>query len=1116
VCPTIKSEILITAKLKPPCVNLSSVALRFRTKDAAVKDILRALETVKSALDDLAGSNQLDAKLAEYAFFPLAQQVFNESKRLSPRCLEVAAECVTLLVSHGYRQALVPELGKQLIILMSMLAGAGPNAQTEAATDELKIACFQCIHAVVKALNASQHGSNVFEDQGTRNVVDQLVYLLLEAITESPSDQVQISASNVLLQLIVSIYSRVFLASLLPRTASALTKSLKPSTKARRTQKVLTTNLKAFRSILNLTLADRVALNPSASDEKEALNESWLKATSGQVKNALIQVSKLRTHDSAIVRRALEELCVMVVEECHTTLADSVSAMVETLIALSAQPDNQTARSTCRHLVIAYPDIEEMLKASFMNWSRSLPRLMQAQDERTKQFTLQRLAATLPLLGESQSSSAAMVNDLIPPLIGGISNMIQDTSTKTHELHGDTYSTLDALVRTRPAEIRRFEQFILTHESQRDTKRHLEELVNILRQSPEQSRIAQSLTDSVAEAEGVTRLASFWLALQLLQDGSGSSNYMSVDEFLIPTASQGELASRSSILADLHATTLPLLSSVFDESSNDEYGWQVQALAIEAIVLYAQTYSNDSYRPELMDTLYPVLSFLGSPNAVLRSHAMTALDKLAQSCQYASTSDLLISNVDYLVNSVAWKLNTYSLSPEAPQILRMMIKLCGAELMPYLDDLIHSIFAALDNYHGYPEWVETLFSTLKAMVDVAVEQPQIAITQGREVPVHHKPAARISNTSDICEDLQARKRRKLDFSRPANEPPSKAPQRPWTDALDGPSFPKPAAAHGDDLEGMEDNDANEKLAPLKPPTEEEEQKLGRTHTLLLNIATSTVPHLASPSPGVRHLLLDLLKDLSPLLGRDENSFLPLINAIWPVIVPRLFANQTDEKETAYNIAAAADTIAVLCQNAGDFMTSRIEEITQQLVRLFKNVQRQANVKSYPVGPEALNSSTQMLPSSVPAQRPHFAVSGAVDLQLVRSSGEETATSSKPTPERQMLFRLDNTRTSQGQILNSLLGLLVSIISNVRLTLDTGDEIMALLMPFMRHKEGIREALEMYNEDAVWLYDLQTSQYTSVREADVGVVQPDISICADMPKLRPALQERGFRLLEFAA
>ncbi|KAK5949930.1 hypothetical protein OHC33_009115 [Knufia fluminis] len=1067
---------LITAKLKPPCVNLSSIALRFRTKDASIKDVLRALEAVRDVLNELAKSNQLDPKLAEYAFFPLAQQVFNEAKRLSPRCLEIAAESVTILVSYGYRQALVPELGKQLIILMSMLAGAGPSAQTEPATDELKIASFQCIYAVVRALAISSSGANVFEDQGTRNVVDQLFYLLLEAVTESPSDQVQVSASEVLLQLITVIHSRVFLASLLPRTASSLTKALKSSTKARRTQKVLTTNLKVLRSILHKTLADAVALNSSANDEKEALGESWLSATAAQVKNALIQVTRLRMHDSPAVNRALEELCVMVIEECRTTLAESVPIVLETLVILSAGPDNQSTRSTCRHLVIAYPETEEMLKTSFLNWSRSLPRLFQAQDERPKQMALQKLTAALPLLVESQSGMTFVVQDLMPLLLSGISNMVQDTPKKALELENDNHSTLNALVSAKPAEHRTFEQFILNHESQRDTLSRLRELFTVIRQSPEQSDTTRWLVNSVADTEGAPRLASFWLALQLLNGDSDGSNHMSMDDFLVPTDPQDKSASRSSLLADLHATTLPLLSSVFAEISEERYDWQLQALAIQTVTLYAETFAGDSYRPELMDTLYPVLSFLGSPNAILRSHAMTALDKLAQTCQYASTTDLLISNVDYLVNSIAWKLNTYSLSPEAPQILQMMVHLCGAELMPYLDDLIQSVFAALDSYHGYPQWVETLFSTLKAMVDVSIKQPQLAITQGKEAPIHRKTPAAISSTGDILDNLRARKRRKVDFDRPADEPPGKAPHRPWTENLDGPSFPKSAAAGDDDedLEAMANDECDDKLAPMKPSTEEEEQKLSKSHTLLLNIATSTVPHLASPSPRVRHLLLDLLKDVSPLLSRDENSFLPLINAIWPVVVSRLFAEQGEEEETAYNIAAAADTMAVLCESAGDFMASRIEEIFQQLVRLFKKVRAQVNSSS--TDAENGRGESHSKPGMTPAAKAR--ITGPVNLEVVKPEGNDITPTAKPSMAETISIRPDNTRTSQGLVLSSLIGLLVSIIRNVRLTLDTNDEIMRMLLPLMDHKAGIREALEVMNEDFVWLWDLRRGSKAS--------------------------------------
>lgn len=1090
---------LTSLKLKPPCVNLSAVALKFRTQNASAKDVLRALESVRDTLSDLSRSNRLDPGLADYVFVPLAQQVFNETKRLSPRCLEVAAECVTTLVSNGYRQALMPKLGKELLVLMSLLAGAGNITENQTPPDELRVAAFRCISELIKALTSSTAGSEVFEDQGTKNVVDQLVYLLLEAISDGQSEQLQLSASEVLLQIIRAIRSRVFLASLLPRTISSLTKALKPSTTAKRTKKVLTAHLRVFRVILDRTLSDRVALNPSGDDEKEALTESWLKATAAQIKNALIQVSKLRSNEGPAVHRALEELCVLIIEECREILKDSISLVLETLIVLSAKPDGESARSTCRHLMIAYPQNADLLRSSLVNWSRSLPRVMQGQDEQPKVLALQRLTASVRALADTDEPNFTIVEDIVPALVSGVSHALQDAKRTSAVIRDESNMPTSMFLTIRNPN-QDFNKFILDHESQKTTTAHLQDLITTLKENMELPRIIRYLSDSVIDADGSLKLASFWLALQLLKT-DGTSPF-SMDDFLVMDSVEDRSLTQSSLLADLHATTLPLLGSVTDEQADRNHNWQMQALAIECTVMYAQTFPGDTYRPELVESLYPVLSFLGSPNAILRSHAMTALDQLALSCQYSSTTEMVIENVDYLVNSVAWKLNTYNLSPEAPQILRMMVHLCGAELIPYLDDLIQSVFAALDSYHGYPEWVETLFETLKAMVDVSIEEPLLAVTQGKEIPDHKKSSELHSSPSDILDDLGARKRRKMDFDRPAEEAPAKAPHRPWTDALDGPSFPKPME---EDEEAGMDEEGNEHLSPMKPP-EDEEKKLSKPHNLLLSIASSTVPHLASPSPRVRHLLLDLLKDISPLLGRDENSFLPLINTIWPVIVPRLFAEQADdesgniEEETAYNICAAADTIAVLCINAGDFMSSRIDDIFQQLIRLFKKVKGQ-------VGTASLNSDTfrngTQHGQSVQTLNGQ-PIRGPVSLQVIKQDASNSGT--LPSANNSVARPLQQTtRTSKGQILGSLTELLTTILTHVRLTLDAADEVMQLLLPMMAFRGSIRGALEVHNADSVWLWDQQAASISGTQR-----------MIYDKPVLREALLSAGIFLTDAKA
>lgn len=1073
---------LTFSKLKTPCVNLSSVALRFRTKEASAKDILRALEDVRDTLDGLGKANKLDPKLAEYAFFPLAQQVFNEAKNLSPRCLEVAADCVTLLVTYGYRRALLPELGKQLLILMVMLAGAGPNAQSQPPTDELKIAAFNCITKITSTLASTGDGRKVFDDQGTKNVVDQLAYLLLEAITDSPSDQVQISASSTLSEIVKSIQSRVFLASLLPRTVSSLIKALRPSTKARRTQKVLVSFLQTLQRILLKTVADRVTQNVTLTEEKSVLDGAWLKATSTQIKSALLQVSKLRQHDGLSVRNTLGDFCAAIIEECQQVLSDSLPVMLETLVVLSSQPDGENATAICKHLLLVYPQLMDMLQQSFSNWSSSLPRQMQSQDERVRQLALRKLSSALPLISEAQIESKIAIN-LLPLLRNGIVSMMNDTPIKLLELQElDTSSS--SLLQSDYISARNFENFILSHESQKETQRQLRELLAILRQLPGRERLTRSIVDTVAETEGDDRVAALWLATRLLESTTQNDAYDLLD-FI---EDENTALTRTAILADLHASIFPLISSVIDDDDQSSSHWQSQALAIESLVLYAQSFPGETYRPELVDTLYPVLAFLGSSNSILRSHAIVALDKLARTCQYASTQDLLVQNVDYLVNSIAWKLNVYTLSPEAPVLLRMMVHLCGADLIPYLDDLIQSIFAALDNYHGYSDWVESLFSTLKTMVDVSMREPQKAITQSGNPSINrNKNSLHKSTTEDIFSDLQARKRRKLDFDRDANEPPTKTPHRPWTNALDGPSFPKEADSSSEDLREPEDD----RLASMKSSEDEKEPKLSKSHTMLLSIAQSTVPHLASPSPKVRHLLLDLLKDIAPLLSQDEKSFLPLINTIWPVVVPRLFADQQSE-EISYNIIAAAETIAILCQHAGDFMSSRIEDIFQQLVRLFK--------------------STQTLVQSDKSSGKNKSASSGVSMRAVTSivPQDDTAIATNDTTR---LSITSSIRTSQGQVLNALLNLLVAVLDNVSLTLDTGDTVMDLLLPFANLKSEVRVALGKYNEDKLWYWDIRSGVKSNLDDDDDDDQNGDRSTSA-LPVLRGELFSEGISLIPY--
>ena len=181
----------------------------------------------------------------------------------------------------------------------------------------------------------------------------------------------------------------------------------------------------------------------------------------------------------------------------------------------------------------------------------------------------------------------------------------------------------------------------------------------------------------------------------------------------------------------------------------------------------------------------------------------------------------------------------------------------------------------------------------------------------------------------------------------------------------------------------------------------------------------------------------LIKTTTPALARHENSFLPLINTLWPEIVSRL-----DDPEP-YVVATALDIIAILCQYAGDFMRSRIQRLWPALVE-----QHQKTVK-------------EIVQVIMPAKAPR--------------SQEQNSSAMVPAPTRlkQALIRMqsapaDYSDTTTRLLWQSLVKVITSILQYVPLTPEMFDDALEMLEPVLEEEEDVRSALEAENPDAVWL------------------------------------------------
>ncbi|KAL8698370.1 MAG: hypothetical protein Q9201_006605, partial [Fulgogasparrea decipioides] len=423
--------------------------------------------------------------------------------------------------------------------------------------------------------------------------------------------------------------------------------------------------------------------------------------------------------------------------------------------------------------------------------------------------------------------------------------------------------------------------------------------------------LERSLTKSLRITSGNEQIASLWITLQLL--GNSSIQRLDADQWLnVPNEGPNLLAEEA------YAFSLEILEkSTYD----DAFDWRLQALSLEVVALQAESEKED-FRPELVDALYPILERMGSSNAALQQHAITCLSIVSNACGYPSASELVVDNADYLVNAVAVKLNTFDISPQASQVMLMMVRLCGSAVIPYLDDLIESIFAILACYHGYPRLVESLFEVLHAIVEEGGRSSPQAIESTTKSSGNQRQAYRPTTIADIVTRLKNMKAKHTESTSPL-PPDSSEPDAPTTTTT----------------------------TTITQSTQDQPLPPSKTHILIHTITLQTSHHLSTPSPSLRRLLMNLITSSLPTLaaqtpstsGDTENKqadFLPLLATLWPHITRQIFPSSSSTSTTADlpTLLAATQTLTTACIHGGSFLLSRCEDLFPPLSHLFHTLE----------------------------------------------------------------------------------------------------------------------------------------------------------------------------------
>ncbi|KAL8854953.1 MAG: hypothetical protein Q9221_000149 [Calogaya cf. arnoldii] len=906
--------------LKPPCVELSQTALRYKVRKSTAKDLLKCLERLAETL--LTVSRSLDDKLADYVFFPLSH-VFSESKELPPRLLEHALSCLRLLIRQGWRDHLENEVGKQLLILLAFLAGGS-------ATDAKSKRVDEDVAAIALDCTASLFHSSVASSLGTRSTValenipllGHTLTVTLDAISSHSANKVRLAACTSLHALIDGIDDQEALRNFFPGIVSCLTKVLSSGIRSKTPWKILQACIQLLDQILCKVLADNTPSSGVAIVGSSAVGEnstkSWVEATASQVKVALSTVLPLRYHDRHDVQEALFKLCLSILIDCRTALGDCVSMTLEALVALSSHAAPEVARRRSQRLqqiLASNLDLLDVLKDSLYGWTVALPRVATSNDETKQTRMLEQLSSAFRLLSAYDMDMRAFNNLVVSNLRSSVASAVQLSST--HGINSVASGSAEVSRVLQSATLsggdRIFSEVIFDSTSQGNIVAGLQMLVKQFQSSAMSMALQRSLTESLKSTTGKEQIAALWLMLELM--GSQSSKDSETKQWLnLPSGYLEPLAEEA------YAFSLEILDrSAYD----DAVDWRLQALSLEVVAFQAKSQGQD-FRPELVDALYPILERMGSNNAALQQHAVTCLSIVSDSCGYPSASKLIVQNADYLVNAVAVKLNTFDISPQASQVMLMMVRLCGSAIIPYLDDLIESIFAILACYHGYPRLVESLFEVLNAIVEEGANASPRAIEPAtKTIPSRRRPY-KPTVITDVVARLQSVKNQ--------------------SDRI----FPRSTPSLEPD---PEISSASESEAP-QPSTSEETPPQSKAHTLIHNITQQTTHHLSTPSPPLRRLLLTLiassLQSLSPqstAQADNDTTFLPLIATLWPHITRQIFSptssstNTTTPSTDLPTLLTALQTLTTLSQYGGSFLLSRFSDLLPQLQSLHHHLEQ---------------------------------------------------------------------------------------------------------------------------------------------------------------------------------
>lgn len=867
--------------VKPTCVAISKRAMvsnqAFQPRSEQLAD---DLEKLAHQLDALTADEKecCDANVGDYIFFPLNHLLTKD--QLGDRATEYLLDILAFILKYCWNLSLDSVRAQNLYMVICYLYNV-PSSKKNSSV-EVKLSSCRALDSLFGAIVSSHTDSSQFINPTT---LGQITLMLMDA-TGNDSTDLQLAS----LQCTQTLFCQVVkspdaLAPMVPGVTSRLVKLTNGSSGIKCHFTVVAKSLDLLSDVVCLTCKDTDFSDGLAQRHR---TPAWLKATSQQLSVAFGTLIKLRNHYKQDVVASLLHLSINLVQFCRESLKDCIPVLVDNIVFLAAK-GNLDASDAMKDLVVQSQELNEQLHNTAYDWILSLPRVVSTHDESqpVQAFNIIRESLTVLDVTENSYLFVAFVKGLSESITFDNQALIPSSST---ELAPPMQFLAQQQAATPTLEISLGGQpplrdLGIVSPFSTTTERALTRLLSELGRGNLGLQIADTFLQSAEQNMGNSLCVSqFWMGLCVLR------------QTIISDSGLPDLSLASTVDNFLR------LSSQFLQDTRAKDSIALRCLALEGLSL-AALYKKTEFRIDLIDHLYLVLELLADPSAIVVKQAQRTTYHFAQCSMYSDVRDLVVSNADYLVDAISIRLNMLDISPRTPVLLEVLLQLAGPQVVPFMDDLVETMFILIEEYQGYDELSYGVFNVFNALVSQVsfkyLPEIKLAIESGKYDTMAHRPPKLLHFTS--LEEAQDYLSRKPDFS----------------DILE-----EPSTDQHDDSEAAEEN----------TKTEQDEDKWvspvpKSSYTVVKHIVEHADRYMTHNEPGFINVLLQLVENCVPIMASQTEEFLPLVHQIWPALVFHL----NEENVTAVERTLAC--IASLCQYAKEFMTSRVSDLWPQISRL---------------------------------------------------------------------------------------------------------------------------------------------------------------------------------------